>query len=347
MITKLSLDNLINDILSVVDEITASFVEKGFQAITNHWIASGLLASILTLYVVYFLYQVKEDELPLSDAVKHLIKVSVVFVVATNWDVFYILFFNVFTNEPIEISNRLMGAYGQSDSSLNDIFVKGMKQCYYYISNMPRLPKGIVLSLLASIILFVATVLFTMVALMLIIIAKFYLSVYLAIAPYFLLAYLFNATKGLGESWLKACVNKALVPVFVGCVLVLTSTLASLCLGADVLEDTGDNALDFTGVMTYLVASLVSLALFHAIPEKAASLTASLAIAKAGKIASAAAPYANAAKNAASRMKKGASNAKKAFQSRNRQMHTEIQQRAETRKKASEAQAELRRSRVY
>ncbi|STX39294.1 type IV secretion system protein [Legionella feeleii] len=323
----------INDILRIVDALTADFIKSGFEAIANNWLSSGLLTSILTLYVLYFLYQVQFYNTPPGDAITHLIKVCLVFLISTNWATFYVLIFNVATNEPIHIIKLLLaGKAGSSDGSLNDTFTTGIAQAMSLLGHMPFSFKGVVCTILAAVLLLLGTFLFTMLALSLIVISKFYLAVMLALAPYFLTMFLFNGTKGLSESWVKSCLNNALIPVFVGCILLLTSLLAKACLHTGASVTATPKGPDFAGVIIYFFASVLSAFLFKTIPEKAASLTASLAIAGAGRMSGYAQALSSNLTGGAARAYKGFAAAKDNFSHRQQTMQQEIRQRTEARR---------------
>ena len=339
MAFHLTLDNFINDVIGIVDEITVKFIESGYKAIAGHWITSGLMTSVLSMYVIYFFYQVKYHDIPISEATTHMIKMCVVFTVATNWEVFYVLIYNVVTNEPIAISNMLLSSQGAGDGSLNSIFVNGMKKGFDLLTDMPFSLKGIVTCLLGGVLLIIATCLFTLSAMGLIIISKFYLSVLLALAPYFIMMHLFNGSKGLTESWIKEIINKALVPVFVGCVLLFTSTLAKTCLNIDTRGLGVDKSPDFVGIILYLLCGLLSLFLFKIIPEKTASLTSSLAIAGAGRIANHAVDKAT---SIGSRVSTGIKSARNSYGKRQEALMSAVQNRAMTRQQQSDAARESR-----
>jgi type IV secretory pathway VirB6-like protein len=342
MAYQITMGNFINDVINVVDEITAKFIQNGYKAIASHWVTSGLLTSVLTLYITYFLYQVKFHNTPISDATNHLIKVCVVFLIATNWDVFYLLIYNVVTNEPLAISDALMTKASGTDGSLNSVFIEGTKKAFELLTNSPFALKGFLSCLLGAILLFIATGLFTISALGLIIISKFYLAILLAIAPYFIFMHLFNGSKGLTESWAKDVINKALIPVFVGCVLLLTSTLAKACLFANESGFSGNKAPDFAGIITYFICAWISLFLFKIIPEKTASLTSSLAMAGASKIASSASKTLGGIKDAGKRIGNAGKNAGNAFKGRQQKQMGEIRARADARKQKAEELSKLR-----
>jgi type IV secretion system protein VirB6 len=334
MTFHLTLDNFINDVIGIVDEITVKFIGAGYKAIAEHWITGGLMTSVLSMYVIYFFYQVKYHDIPISEATTHIIKMCMVFTLATNWDVFDVLIYKVATNEPIAISNMLLSSQGAGDGSLNSIFVHGMKKGFDLLTSMPFSIKGVVTCLIGAALLIIATCLFTLSALGLIIISKFYLAVLLALAPYFIMMHLFNGSKGLTESWMKEIINKALVPVFVGCVLLFTSTLAKSCLNIDTQGIGADKSPDFVGIVLYLLCGILSLFLFKIIPEKTASLTSSLAIAGVGRIANHAVDK---AKSIGSRANKGIESARSSFGKRQQALMSDVQNRASTRQQQSEA----------
>ena len=347
MTLHLTLDTFINDVLHIVDDITATFIETSYRTVAGHWITSGLMTSVLTIYVVYFFYQVKFHDIPISEVTTHLIKLCVVFALATNWDIFYLLIYNVATNTPIEISNMLLSDQSGTNGSLNAIFANGMKKGFEMFLSMPFSLKGIVTCLLAGALMMVATCLFTLSAMSLIMISKFYLAILLALAPFFIVMHLFNGSKGLTESWMKAIINKALIPVFVGCVLMFTSTLAKVCLNLDGGGADASKAPDFVGIVLYVLCGLLSLFLFKIIPEKTASLTSSLAVASAGRIAKHAGGLMNNANSVGARINQGVQSARGNFAQRQQALMSDVQNRAGARQKQEEAARASRSSLGY
>lgn len=280
----MAFENLINDILHGVDTVTVDFVKNGFQQISYYWLSTGLLGSVFTVYTLLYLYQMKYQDLPISEGATRILKFCLVFVLVTDWEVFYTLIFRVFTDEPLAIAGKLLPNQ-TSENAINQFFATGMSQAAALMSNLPMSLKGVIIRILSGALVIVATCLFFLYAIGLIIISKFYLAVLLAIAPYFLLAQLFDATKGLTQTWIKSCLNYGLVPIFVGAIMLLATKLASNFLhpGA-ALGANPENLMSFEQMMGYLFCSIICLYLFKTVPEKAASLTASLAMAGAGKM---------------------------------------------------------------
>lgn len=316
----MAFETLINDILKSVDSVTVDFVKNGFQQIHYYWISTGLLASIFTLYVLLYLYQMKYQDLPITEGLSRLLKFLVVFVLVTDWEVFYTLIFRVFTDEPLVIASKLLPNQ-TSENAINQFFATGMQQGQALITNLPMSVKGIVIRVLSAILVFVATCLFFFYAIGLIIIAKFYLAVLLAIGPYFIIAHLFDATKGLTQAWTKACLNFCLVPIFVGAVMLLSTKLASNFLHPGTMLGAGpEDAMSFAQILGYLFCSIISLYLFKTVPEKAASLTASLAMAGAGRMM-------NHAKSHKDNVARSVRNARESFGRRQQALMRDVRQR--------------------
>lgn len=344
MTLSIHTESLITDILAVVDSITAEFVEAGFKAVSGYWLTSGLMTSVLALYVIVFLYQVKDQDIPISETTKQLIKVCFVYALMMNWDVFFILVYNVATNEPVVIASKLAGDMN-GGAALDNVVAKGFKQAAQMLSNAPFSLKGLALAWSGASLTVIATILFVIVGISLIIISKFYLAVYLAIAPYFIACTLFDASKGLTEAYVKAVINKMLVPVFVGCVLLLGIKLADACLGAG--QSSPDTQIDLVNILVYLFCSILTFLLFAVIPEIAASLTASLSIASAARVASQAKNLASGVQSAYGRGKKAVGAAKDGFKQRNQSMMKDIQERAADRSQKETAAREARRKMPY
>lgn len=328
---QIGLSTFFSDITHVLDSITADFIQHGFEQIHQYWIVSGFLDAILTLYIISFLYSVSFDDTPIKEVTKHLIKVCFAFGLATHWDIFYKLIYNVFTNEPTNIVNNLISKTKGQGSSIDEIFAEGVKQGINIITHASGI-KAALLAIVSGAVMIIATVLFSLAGFKLILMSKFYLAILLALSPYFIIASLFNGTKGLTESWMKACLNAALIPVFVGCILMFSSTLAKMCLNTGNGFSSGQGDVELTGVVVYLLCSLIALGLFEVVPEKVAAITASLAMQGASKMLSHGLSTASPIKEGASRLGKGATNAKADYKERQKSLYEGIALRAELRK---------------
>ncbi len=346
MRVSISPKNFINDLLNVVDTLTGHFVERGYQAISNDIRVSGLLTSILVLYIIYHLALVYYDKEPFSGVAPHILKISLVFVLALNWDVFHRVIYNFVTNEPMHISKILIDAYGNvSDShsaSLNDVWVMGMDVVTSLFKNAPFSIKGFFIALFATLLIFTATLLFTVIALGYIILSKFFVAIYLGIAPYFILMYLFRGTQGMTQSWVQSLLNYSLIPVFVSVVMLFTMSLAVVLLEPMASPDT-EGGPGLIGGAMYMIGALISAYMTYLIPQKAAALTSSLsmgALSNAVSHAKGAIDKGKAAyqggKNAGSKIKQGVGNAANDFKQRQQSLKDERQTRqASAKKKAN------------
>lgn len=291
-----------------------------------------------------YLYQVLFDDIPYEEGARHLSKFTIAFLMAMNWDIFHNHIYLTFTTYPLYISKILVDTFNQSglgsieSGSLNDAFISGIKFARDLLSQMTVNPVTIFLCLLSAICIGLTTIIFTIGSLGLILMAKFFLSINLVIAPYFIFMYLFNGTRGLSQNWVQHCLNYSLIPVFVGLVLLLLLTVAKLSLdGAIVDSQSGPS---FLGILVYVVCSLGSLVVLKNISSYVGSLTSSMAQAALGKTAKSAAQTAT---NTITSGKGRVQSAHRGYQQRQQRLHSEVKSRAEERTKKEQELAAKRR----
>jgi type IV secretion system protein VirB6 len=284
-------ENFVDDLLHVIDELTAGFVEKGFTKIVSAGISSGLFVSVFTFYVIYFLYKVEHEKIPYEDCTKHLLKSLFVLTLSTNWDMFHRLIYQVFTTYPTHVSGLLLEVVSEisgysSDITLGSAFTKGMNQAFATFSSIGLSFRTAVLCFIGGLLILLGTFFFTMAALVIMVIAKLTLAIYLVLAPYYIWMYLFDGTRGLSESWLKHTLGSALVPLFVGVTLAFVVLLADLSIvnisnsgnlfHDYALSDGGSHAPSFSGIFVYFCCSVCSIGIIWLSTSMAASLTSSL-----------------------------------------------------------------------
>lgn len=331
--------NFLNDIVNAVDTISMTFVKNGYKAIVSDWRSTFFINTLVTLFVVYNLVQVQHQKQAVSEMVVNTTKLCIVLTLATNWDVFEKVIYNVVTNYPIYLSKTLVEQMGLSsatstDVSLNDLFSTGMSIAMKVLRSMSLSIKGIILTLFAAAFVVVATILFTLYGLLLIILSKFVLAVLLVLAPVFIACYLFSASKGMTQSWVQAVLCMMFIPILVGCVSYL-----SLTLGIVVLEPlkTQEGA-NFSNTLIYLLTSLIGVYLLKQVRSYASSLTSSIAMGGGGGLAAVAGSAIGGVKSAlkgGSNVKQGISNAREGFANRQAQLQKDIQQRNQKRTNAA------------
>lgn len=283
-------ENFIDDYIYVIDGLTAGFVEKGFKKIVSAGISSGLIATVITLFIVYFFYKVYHEKAPFEESIIAFSKLTFVFLLACSWGIFHKTLYVVLTDYPIYVSRLLTEVIstntGGGGSSLNKIYVNGMEQVMVLLHSMGISIANVFLCILGAILILISTICFTVIALILLTIAKLTLAIYLVIAPYFIGMYLFDGTRGLSESWLKHTIGSALVPLFLGVGLALISVTADLSIvgvsgSAHALKSFGVNTAagdgpSFSGILAYVCCSLCAVGIVWASKEMASSVTSSL-----------------------------------------------------------------------
>src|SRR4051812_8232349 len=91
-------EHLVTDILSTVDKIMELFVKTGYQ----NFIASydGVITALMTLYIMGLAYRftMRTLEMDILTITKHLIALLSIYGLLMSWDLFWLFFYNIFTN---------------------------------------------------------------------------------------------------------------------------------------------------------------------------------------------------------------------------------------------------------
>lgn len=340
----LSPHHAIDSFLEIVDQITFSSVQRGFESIVFHPATQVTLYSVMCVYLMTFLMKVKYYGTPFSEITPMLGKMVFIFIVATNWMVFQTLIYNVFTVYPLELSAHLtnilsssIGAGGH-DSSLGEVFYEGMRQVGLIFKSISVYPSSWIPCLFSGVLMFIGTCLFTGYAVYLLVMSKFFLTINLILAPYFLVMFLFNGTRGLSEGWIKECIYYGFTPVIVGLVLVFTMSIATAILFDG--SSLAPAAPSFTRAILFGFFSLICFAMLVAIPHKFATTTASSSIPGVKSVSSQGKAISNYAKNT----KKNIGEVREKNQERRAQHRENMQRKINERKAREDALAAKRRN---
>lgn len=336
--------------------VTAEFVKKGFQEIVHHWLATGLFASVFSLYWVLFLYRVKYEGEQFENITKDFIKSLFIFYIALNWDFFYIIGYRVATDYPLQISeiivNTIKSSVGGNDNlTLAHLYDTGMNMAFTVLHSMGYSPSSVCLALLGFVLLFSSTLIMCITSLGIIVISKFVLAICLVLAPYFIVMFLFSGTKGLSESWLKFTIGSALTPLFVGIVLALVLVMGDLSL-INIKSQTALNsaisAPSYAGIITCFCTSLICLGLLFKTTEMSAAITSSLTQMSMGSVGRRVKMGSDAAKSAYQGSHRKLSSAKNNFRERQSKTMGEVKNRAQERNRLDAIkQASIKRRRNY
>ena len=121
--------NFVTDTLAKVDSTLLSYTSNAFANLASANASS--LRLMLVLYVAVFgvLVWYGAVRLSMAQIVKHLLTAMGVFVLATSWGAFSVLFYEVFTNGPDGVVGALVagGSKGSASETLGTVFDRGME----------------------------------------------------------------------------------------------------------------------------------------------------------------------------------------------------------------------------
>jgi len=276
--------NFVVDTLQLVDTTVKSYTVSAWSDVAAANASS--LRLMLILYVALFgmLTWYGALRLSMGQIVKHLITAMMVFTLATSWGPFATLFYDVFTQTPDALSGALAGGGNSASDALGRVFDQGIEAALVVWQQAG--PTDLTLALIGATV-FIGTVLMTGAALVLIILAKLAMAVLLALGPLFVMLYLFRATRGFFEGWVRQLANFSLLIVLTFGVLALLlkiiepTTAAFATKGATIqLRDTAQ----------YLLLAVIGGFLFALIPGFAAGVVGGFALHASSALGAAAAP---------------------------------------------------------
>lgn len=280
---------MIDTLISNVDSIILAFVQGAFGSLTP--LVQVLWRLMFIIFIAVFGYKVIiSGRFGANDLIVNIVKIVVLLAIATEWDTFYLIVYNMVTDLPSDVAGQIMqgaanvipNAAASDDATANTVLSE------FYDRSMEvseKLLEGagwnrVGLYLYAGTIWFGA-IAFTGYAAMLIILAKIAVAILLAVGPLFILLLIFSNTKNLFEGWLRTLLNYAVIPIFVYTLLALLLTLAESPLRA--LENNiGPEAPIATYIAPFLFVSVVSVLLLAQIMNIAASITGGLSLSTLG-----------------------------------------------------------------
>lgn len=278
--------NFVTDTLAKVDSTLLSYTSNAFANLASSNASS--LRLMLVLYVAVFgvLVWYGAVRLSMAQIVKHLLTAMGVFVLATSWGAFSVLFYEVFTNGPDGVVGALVagGSKGSASETLGTVFDRGMeaaKNVWDKSGLTDPVPA------LVGIVVYVGTLLLVGIALFLLVFAKLALAVLLALGPLFIMLYLFQPTRTFFDGWIRQLATFALVPA-------LTFGMLSLMLQIidPVTADLSARgaSITLTDTAQFLLMGLITSFLFTQVLSMAAGLVGGFALHASSALGAAAAP---------------------------------------------------------
>ena len=224
------------------------------------------------------------------DLVVNTLKIIVILSIATEWDTFFLLVYNLVTEMPSDLGGQIMQGAANAfsapvandaitaNSALADYFDRSMAVSETILQAAGWTDFGLYFYVF---LIWVGTLLFTGYAAMLIILSKIAVAVLLAVAPIFILLLIFANTRNLFEGWLRTLLNFALIPIFVYALLALSLTLAEAPLQFLEANSDPDKSL-MASVGAFVFTSFVFFMVLAQVMNMAASITGSLSLSSLG-----------------------------------------------------------------
>lgn len=219
-------ETAITDVLTQLDTAIATYVFGGYSALATALEPAINLALIAYVAFVGWSTTQSWSQFTSGVAVKHTMKIIIVVMLATHWDFFSTMIYNVVTNGPDQISGILVGASGHDTGSSNEalqkVFNDGMKKSGELWEAGGMLSQ---LYYLASVVVCIFSYAVAGIALLEISVAKCSVGVLVALAPLLVCFLLWEGGKGVFTAWLKALLGFAFVPIILSSVLMLLNPI--------------------------------------------------------------------------------------------------------------------------
>ncbi len=280
-VITMSPETFCTDLLNTIDTILNNFVQTGFERLVQNY--QGVLTSLMIFYVGWIGFRMMTRSLQIDIVVfaKHLSLLIIVYALLNNWQLFYLFFYNIFTNEPTNICQVLVNSSGNfnlqgesTSSALNEVFYQGITASQKLLSLTGF---GNYMVFVYGILVGTATCIFCLIALAMLIYAKMLLALLLFLAPIFISFLLWNSTRRLFDKWLQALINYALYPIITCGVLMLTLTLANTTLPGLMTNVSSGNP-TFSGVSIYVFLLIICGLILKQVKYICADLSAGVAV---------------------------------------------------------------------
>lgn len=276
---SISSQNIAKDLLTITDQVIGHFVQTGYQQLISN--NQTTLTLLMTFYIMLLGYKfaTRTLEMDITVVAKHLLLLLVVYALLMRWDLFWLFFYNTFTNEPSYIAKTMVNTQGSMKGSsvadaLNTVLMQGM-QATQTILKQANWRNPLLFAYAFAV--FLATCASCIYALFLLIYAKMALAIMLFLAPIFLCFLLWPSTRRLFENWLQALFNFSLIPIVTCGILMLILTILQITLPG-LLNDANNGMPHFTGLIAYILCATLGGLLLTQVKATCAGLSSGLSL---------------------------------------------------------------------
>ena len=252
--------SFISDTLNTVDAVISTFVNMAYSNFISA--NAGMITLLFTVYVMHFGYRflMHDQNFNLAHVMRHLIVMLIIYGLVMSWNLYNILIYNIFTNEPGRIAQILVNASGQVQSgttiaqTLDGIYKTIIDVTMGFFGQVSFSGAGVAF-IFYAILVFVIGTLLCVFTLLLFIYAKMMMAVALALGPIFILFALWDSTKNLFSAWISKLVTLALIPIVTSGILVLMLSVIHVTL-PNINQPT--ESIQFYGIAPFLGLSLAT-----------------------------------------------------------------------------------------
>jgi len=218
---------MVGGVIETVDCHIRVLVHDSYRELVgpNTWFATAF-TGLLTIYIALLGYQLlfgrgglRVTELPIVG-----LKIGLILAFLTSWAAYQTLIFDLLFDGPAQIMKAMMTPLAAQGSGFNGDVMAGVQSAFEDLSGSAGVygsmasPSANLLQggpMLASGILWLASISLLLVTLGLIIAAKIVLAFLLAVGPIFIGMLLFEQTRGIFEGWARATISFAIAPLAV------------------------------------------------------------------------------------------------------------------------------------
>lgn len=270
----ISFNNLITDTLKLIDTTTATFVKQAYSNLGGY--INGLLMVSATLYIMWFGYQVlyRKVALDVMTIARYLTLLTIIIMLATNWDHYYRFVYNIFTNEPAVISAALSNGKGSGVEALNNVWLQGCTAAsdLFAMADWHNIQYWIY-----GAAVYTATFFNCLYALGLLVYAKMGLAIILAIGQLFIMLMLWQSTRELTAGWIRGLLYFALIPIVTIAILLLTTSIAQTTLPG-LQSNITSGAIKPAGLLPYIALAFLNYFLLKQVLTITSMLSASVSL---------------------------------------------------------------------
>ena len=254
----------------------------------NTLLAEGqpVITSVFILYIVVwgYLLWTGRSEFGWSDVFGRILTASIIYALLFSVPDLVVFVYNLATEVPAGIATTILTASGTlaDQTSIEGALDEVLDRVWETFALMReqsgvRNPAPFFLGLLLVII----TLLVVGFALFLIVLAKLAVAILLAVAPIFILLYLFTGTRGLFEGWLRQTISFALIPILLYGLLTLILGLMNH-VSEPLVVSAQNGAIEYTQMAAHALVMLVSFLLVTQVLGWASGIAGGMTLATMG-----------------------------------------------------------------